>query len=143
MKELSDYPGYYITEAGDVYSHRRITPVKLKPMMNHGGYLRVRFNSNHMRSIHRLVAQTFIPNPLNLPTVNHLNEDKTDNRVENLEWASYQHNVEYSHSKYYQIENTEGDIQTIYNLAKWCRDRNINRGNLWRGQIVKGYKLVI
>ncbi len=47
--------------------------------------------------VHRLVAKTFIPNELNLPEVNHINEDKLDNRIENLEWCSHQHNMNWGH----------------------------------------------
>lgn len=48
---------------------------------------------------HRLVAMAFIPNPQKLSEINHKNEDKTDNRVENLEWCSRSYNLEYGTAK--------------------------------------------
>lgn len=81
---------YSVSNKGDVLSHR--TGKLLAPKKNNSGYLRVtlcRGKDNHRTfGIHRLVAKAFIPNPTNKPTVNHINEVKTDNRVENLEWAT-------------------------------------------------------
>lgn len=48
-------------------------------------------------SVHRLVALTFIPNPDNLPCINHKDEDKTNNNADNLEWCSYYYNNVYGH----------------------------------------------
>ena len=70
----------------------------LKPIKTQNGYLRVHLAKNgifHKTSIHRIVAEAFIPNPDNLPLINHKNEDKTDNRVENLEWCSWKYNNNY------------------------------------------------
>lgn len=56
--------------------------------------------------VHRLVAEAFIPNPNNLPCINHKNEDKTDNRVENLEWCTQKYNVNYGDAQNKRVERS-------------------------------------
>lgn len=53
----------------------------------------------HHESVHRLVAKAFIPNPDNLPEINHKDENSLNNSVDNLEWCSRQYNIDYSKSK--------------------------------------------
>ena len=70
----------------------------LKQWHNNGGYLLVSFRVNGKvvaRLVHRIVAQTFIPNPNNLPEVNHRDNDRTDNNVDNLEWCTGEYNMAY------------------------------------------------
>lgn len=70
----------------------------LKPIKDKNGYLVVTLskdNKGKTYKVHRLVAQTFLPNPDNLPCINHIDEDKTNNRVENLEFCTYQYNNAY------------------------------------------------
>ena len=67
----------------------------LRTNKTHNGYLNVRlYKDKHVKGfgVHRLVAQEFIENKNNLPQVNHINCNKTDNRVENLEWCDASYN---------------------------------------------------
>lgn len=89
-REIEGFEGaYLVSDCGEVCSLRRHK--HLKPKIDRYGYDVVTLSlkgKTYYRTVHRLVAQAFIPNPNNLPTVNHINEDKRDNRVKNLEWAS-------------------------------------------------------
>ena len=103
MKEINGFPGYFITEEGQVWSN--YSNKFLHPTSNSRGYLTVTLTGHKTRTIHRLVAEAFIPNPNNLPYVNHKDENKTNNSVTNLEWCTAQYNRNYGQApKKYAIK---------------------------------------
>jgi hypothetical protein len=81
-----------------VYPDGRIYNTKskffLSQEISHKGYARVSLDRKHY-SVHRLVAETFIPNPSDLPQVNHIDENKLNNKVDNLEWCTPKYNQNY------------------------------------------------
>ena len=105
-REISGYNGdYEVSNQGVIRSRKTGHYRPLKNKHNRfTGYEYV-ILSGKTHSVHRLVATAFLPNPDRLPYVNHKNEDKTDNRVENLEWCSESYNNEYSkHKKYKPVD---------------------------------------
>lgn len=88
---------YTIDVLGRIYSE--ISNKYLKPYPNPNGYMLIDIHHNkhgYTRQVHRLVATAFIPNPLNLETVNHKDGDKTNNAVDNLEWMTRIDNVRHA-----------------------------------------------
>lgn len=104
MEEWRAVPGYEglyeVSNIGNVRNVRRNTLLRLQKTNN--GYIRVVLSKNRIKTgfqVHRLVCQAFIENPDNLPQVNHIDEDKSNNRVENLEWCTAKYNNNYGSRK--------------------------------------------
>lgn len=91
----------------------------LKPHLNYDGYeivsLQVSEGKVMRKAVHILVAQAFIPNPNNLPCVNHKNEKRNDNRVNNLEWCTVQYNNKYG-TRSDKIRKSSGKRIAQYDL---------------------------
>jgi hypothetical protein len=144
-KQIKDFPNYFIFNDGRVYSKSRIIHRKIKGLFKiQGKFLKLRksgrdknkgdfyhsvllYDKNIKKecSIHRLLAQAFIPNPENKSCVNHKNGIKTDNQIKNLEWVSQSEN----HIHAYQI----------LNIKKNCKEINQIKNNF----IVKKYPSII
>lgn len=138
-KDIKGYEGIYaITRDGRVWSYpnnrkfvKRTHGIWLKSYSNGYGYRFVYLHKNGRgvsRYIHRIVAETFIPNLENFSQVNHLNGIKTDNRVENLEWCNAKKNMKHAlrtglmknilGENHYHAKLSEKDVLRIRHLYK-------------------------
>ena len=101
MKDIKGYEGIYgITSCGRVYSYKN--KMFLVPRPTRDGYFQVNLYKNGERKlcyVHRLVAEAYIPNPNNLPQVDHIDNDKTHNYVNNLQWITSRDNNRKSKNK--------------------------------------------
>ena len=143
---LGRIKSYYMTKAGRI---RKFYLAK-------NGYLRIQFQKKEgHKTVHRIIAEAWIPNPDNLPFINHINGIKTDNRPINLEWCTGSHNQQHalktglrkikygvhtSHPKFDEIQ-----IKTIKicirdgmrncHLAKYFKVKNEQISNIRHGRI--------
>ena len=92
-----------------------------------------KLNVSKMKRVNRLVAEAFIPNPMNLETVNHKDENKLNDNVENLEWMSVSDNIKYSSCKAINQFSIDGDFIKLWESASEVnRELNFNIGNILR-----------
>ena len=116
-RDIKGYEGLYqVSNEGRVINSRR---GKLRKTTDNGcGYYYVLLSKNGVKKpyyVHRLVAEVFIPNPDNLPQVNHKDEDKTRNVVENLEWCSSRYNMNYGTAR---DRTSEKQRKKVYQYTK-------------------------
>lgn len=96
LKDIPEFTGLYAaTSDGRIYSYRRKRFMKI--VNGNKGYKQVCLQKDakqYMRYVHRLVASAWLPNPDNLPEINHKDENKGNNDISNLEWCTHQHNID-------------------------------------------------
>ena len=149
-RPIEGYEYYEVSNLGRVRSwidnrwRRRSSPKVLSPHRLTKGYLGVSLSSapnvSKTIKVHRLVAKAFIPNPDNLPMVNHKDENKTNNCVSNLEWITPKDNCNYGtrnerqglgHSKPIEQYDLEGNfIKEWDSAAQIERDLGFNHSNI-------------
>jgi hypothetical protein len=153
LKGLEDIKDiYYITEDGKVWSYgnnggeRRKHPKQLRQYEKTGGYL----NSGLMTTdgkvrylrVHRIVALAFIPNSSQKEYVNHIDGNRRNNHVDNLEWVTPKENNLHSLIKRVYVYNFDGDLVKTYNYTRECIEDGFNQGHVCscaRGE-VKSHK---
>lgn len=158
FKPIEGRPLYFISNLGRVLKG----DLELKPYIDNNGYLRIHLSGKQFR-IHRLIAIAFIPNPENKRTVNHINGIKTDNRLENLEWATDSENNTHAYKiglrkPAYQKRKTSlsktvikkshcGDIVFYTTISEASRENKISRTTLNRlirsGKLIDGHSFSV
>lgn len=145
---LKEFPHYGVTKDGRVYSYHNNMFMKTPCMKS--GYPEVKLNENGkrtVRAVHRLIAVTFIPNPLNKREVNHINGDKIDNSVENLEWVTPKENINHAFNTglnqcnmpVVAIDEQGNEVYRFRSQGEAARELNFDQRLISRA-IRKGYR---
>ena len=141
LKKVNEIKGYedmrefyYIDESGNVWSNARTKELKkLNLYTKTGGYLYAclmdKYKKKHYVRVHRLVALAYIPNLDNKAYVNHINENRTDNHVSNLEWVTPKENNLHSLTKKMYVYNSDGELFKVYDNTGQCKEDGFNQGH--------------
>ena len=124
MKDIKGYEGLYaVTSCGKVYSYKN--KKFLKPRKGSNGYFQVNLcKDGKMKQylIHRLVAEAYIPNPDNLPQVDHIDGNKTHNYLNNLQWITNRDNCRKSNNKPILQFDLDGNF-----IREWSSATDVGR----------------
>ena len=147
-KDILGYEGFYkVSNKGNIYSverrdtlGRKIGGRTLRPTSDTHGYHQIGLCKNGIEKkelIHKLVAQAFIPNQNNYLEINHKDENKTNNHVENLEWCTREHNNNYGTrnerlSKKVRAVNVETGEVITFNSTQEAGCKGYNQGHVSR-----------
>lgn len=136
-KHITGYEDYMISNLGRVKSLKNGKEKILRPGIQSSGYLCVTLYKNTKKKhylVHRLVGETFLENPDNLPCINHKDEVKTNNSVDNLEFCSYQYNLTYAdkHLKYARKVGyyKDGKLIKVYDAIQDVKKDGFNQSNV-------------
>lgn len=112
-KDVVGYEGLYkVSNLGNVYSCHVNRNLSIATRKDNYQFVMLRHNGKQRyKMVHRLVAEAFIPNPDNLPVVNHKDENPSNNHMDNLEWCTWQYNATYNNA---HIKRGEQQIKTVY-----------------------------
>lgn len=145
-KDVVGYEGLYaVSDCGKIKSYDRIDALgrlkcgqELSTKRNNRGYVQVHLSANgkqKMKLLHRLVAEAFLENPNNYPQVNHKDENKDNNSVDNLEWCDNLYNRRYGTG--YQRSCEKHDYKKI-GLSNSKRVRQLSKS----GRVIAEYKSI-
>lgn len=148
LKEIPGYEGYYFADRnGNIYSTpnkryvKHKTLLKRKVQSDGRGYLQLTMckdGKHKTERVHTLIAKTFIPNPNNYKEVNHIDEDKTNNAVSNLEWCTRKYNINYGNrtlktqKPIAQFNSNRELIKTYGGIREAARDLGVLPSNISR-----------
>lgn len=145
-KDIGGYEGLY--QVSNIGRVKRLLKGNLngrilKPVTDKDGYSRVRLSKNNLQknhSIHRLVASAFIANPNGFTIINHKDENKANNKIENLEWCTVRYNTRYNNAhtkrtayikKAVRQINLDGKLVKVWDSATdAAKTLGISRGNI-------------
>ena len=131
-KKIEGYDNYEVSNLGRIrklnIDYRSPDFHILKQKHEKNGYMRICLSKNGVSkfyNVHRLVAKAFIPNPNNYLLVNHKDENKTNNNVNNLEWCTYKYNALYGNTRLKRKVNQYDENMNLLNTYNSIKEASV------------------